>query len=285
MKREKIAQSYDKKWLEVDRPQPLSDNKIESLISGVLSGNLDKDISDAVYDNFKQEVEQWILSSPFNSLVGLETFNRKDIINGCTQFIDNLYMQGPVQVITGDYRYHERLGLAYVKDVGSLIPDIPLIIAMPFPSIGAPHPDMSEILHECKIKNVAVHIDGAWITCCRDITFDFSHEVIRSVGISLSKGLGLGWNRIGLRWTKDSVTDSISIMNDFNMNNRALAMIGLHFVRNLPTDYLWFTHGERYYKVCRDFNLLPTKSIYLALRNGQPVGVSPLIRYLENAST
>ena len=283
MKREKIAQSYDEKWLEVDRPQPLSDNKIESLIGDVLSGKLDKDISDTVYDNFKHEVEQWVLSSPFNSLSGLETFNRKDIINGCTQFIDNLYMQGPVQVITGDYRYHQRLELAYVKDVGSLIPDIPLIIAMPFPSIGAPHPDMREILHECKIKKIAVHIDGAWITCCRDVTFDFNHEVIRSVGISLSKGLGLGWNRIGLRWTKDSVTDSISIMNDFNMNNRALTMIGLHFIRNLPADYLWFTHGERYYKVCRDFNLLPTKSIYLALRNGQPVGVSPLIRYLENA--
>lgn len=285
MKREKIAQNYDEKWLEIDRPQPLSDNKIESLISDVLSGKLDKDISDTVYDNFKQEVEKWILSSPFNSLSGLETFDRTDIINGCTQFIDNLYMQGPVQVLRGDYRYHERLGLAYVKDVGSLIPDIPLIVAMPFPSIGAPHYDMAEILHECKIKNIAVHIDGAWITCCRDITFDFSHVAIRSVGISLSKGLGLGWNRIGLRWIKDSVADSISIMNDFNMNNRALAIIGLHFIRNLPSDYLWFTHGERYYKVCRDFSLLPTKSIYLALRNGQPVGVSPLIRYLENAST
>jgi hypothetical protein len=283
VKREKIAQSYDEKWLEVDRPQPLSDNKIESLISDVLSGKLDKDISDIVYDNFKQEVEQWILSSPFNSLSGLTTFNRKDIINGCTQFIDNLYMQGPIQVLRGDYRYHERLGLSYVKDVGSLIPDIPLIIAMPFPSIGAPHPDMLEILHECKVKNIAVHIDGAWVTCCRDISFDFNHPSIKSVGISLSKGLGLGWNRIGLRWTKDSVPDSISIMNDFNMNNRALAMIGLHFIRNLPSDYLWFTHGERYYKVCRDFSLLPTKSIYLALRNGQPVGVSPLIRYLENA--
>jgi hypothetical protein len=285
MKRIKVSPTYSEEWLETERPQPLSDNKIESLISDVLSGKLDKDISDTVYDNFKQEVEQWILSSPFNSLSGLETFNRKDIINGCTQFIDNLYMQGPVQVITGDYRYHERLGLAYVKDVGSLIPDIPLIVAMPFPSIGAPHPDMTEILNECKVKNIAVHIDGAWITCCRDVTFDFNHEVIRSVGVSLSKGLGLGWNRIGLRWTKDSVADSISVMNDFNMNNRALAMIGLHFIRNLPADYLWFTHGEQYYKVCRDFNLLPTKSIYLALRNGQPVGVSSLIRYLENAST
>ena len=284
MDRIKIAPTYDEKWLEVERPQPLSDNKIENLITEVLNGKLEKDITDKVYENFKTECENWLLKSRLNTLIGLDAFNYKNIIIGCTQFIDNQYMKGPVQVLRGDYRYHERLGLAYVKDVGSLIPDIPLIIAMPFPSVGAPHQDMEEVLHECKIKNIEVHIDGAWISCCRDINFDFSNEVIRSVGISLSKGLGLGWNRIGLRWSRDDKADSVSIMNDFHMNNRALAMIGLHFVRNLESDYLWNTHGDKYYKVCKDFNLTQTNSIYLALKNNQPVGVSPLIRYLENAA-
>lgn len=283
--RVKIAESYDNKWLEVERPQPLVDNYIEDLIQEVMSGKIDKDITDSVYTNFKKEMSAWIFSSKLNDLQGFYSFSRVDIMNGCTQFIDNLYMQGPVQVISGDYRYHQRLGSAYVKDVGLLIPDVPLIVAMPFPSIGSPHQDMEEILHECKIKNIAVHIDGAWISCCRDVAFDFSHVAIRSVGISLSKGLGLGWNRIGLRWTKETNTDAITIMNDFHMNSRALVMIGLHFIRNLPSDYLWLTHGDRYYKICRDFNLLPTRSIYLAMRNGQPVGVSPLIRYLENEIT
>ena len=283
MERLRIAPTYSAEWLETTRPQPLVDKKIESLIQEVMSGKIDKDITDSVYTNFKTEMTRWLFASKLNNLQGFDTFDRVDIINGCTQFIDNIYMQGPVQVIRGDYKYHERLGLAYAKDVGSLIPDIPLIVAMPFPSIGAPHHDMEEILHECKIKNIEVHIDGAWISCCRDINFDFNNEVIRSVGISLSKGLGLGWNRIGLRWTKNSKADSVTIMNDFNMNNRALAMIGLHFIRNLPVDYLWNTHGSNYYKVCKDFNLEPTKSNYLALRDGHPVGVSPLVRYLENA--
>jgi hypothetical protein len=284
MERARIASSYEEKWLQVERPSPLADNKIESLISDVLSGKLDKDITDTVYENFKQEMEQWIESSPFNTLTGLNTFSRKDIIIGCTQFIDALYMQGPVQVITGDYRYHQRLGNMY-REPGSLEPNTPLVIAMPFPSTGSVHYNMSDILDECVEKNIPVHIDGAWITCCRDITFNFDHPAIRSVGISLSKGLGLGWNRVGLRWTKETNADAITIMNDFHMNNRALVMIGLHFIRNLPSDYLWLTHGERYYKICRDFNLRPTHSIYLAMRNGEPVGVSALIRYLENAST
>jgi hypothetical protein len=284
MERVKIAPSYEETWLQVVRPSPLTDNKIESIISDVLSGKLDKDISDTVYENFKQEMEQWVLASPFNTLTGLDTFAKKDIIIGCTQFIDALYMQGPVQVITGDYRYHQRLGNVY-REPGSLEPNTPLIIAMPFPSTGTVHYDIIAILDECVKKHIPVHIDGAWITCCRDIEFNFDHPAVRSVAISLSKGLGLGWNRVGLRWTKENCADAITIMNDFHMNNRALVMIGLHFIRNLPPDYLWLTHGERYYKICRDFNLLPTRSIYLAMRDDEPVGVSPLIRYLENAST
>lgn len=276
------ALTYTDEWLQIERPQPLSDRKIEKLFNEIINGKWAPDISDQMYDQFKTECESWIFSTTLNQLTGVESFSRKDIIIGCTQFIDNLYMQGPVQVLRGDYRYHERLKLSYIKDVGSLIPDIPLIIAMPFPSIGAPHSDMKEILEECQLKHIPVHIDGAWITCCRDVTFNFDHPAIRSFAVSLSKGLGLGWNRIGLRWTKDQKADSISIMNDFKMNCRPLSMVGLHFIRNFQSDYLWKTYGTLNTKVCKDFDLEPTNSIYLALKNKQPVGIAPLIRYLAD---
>jgi hypothetical protein len=223
----------------------------------------------------------WLLQSKLNTIRGLDQFNRVDIINGCTQFIDTVYMNGPVQVLTGDYRYHARLGNWYTYP-GFLNEEKQLVIAMPFPSTGDTHSQMKEILDEAGNKGISVHVDGAWYTCCRGIDFDVSHPSIRSVGISLSKGLGLGWNRVGLRWTKSKDTDAVTIQNDFNMNLRAPVMIGLHFLRNLSPDYLWNTHGDRYKKICEDFELTPTNSIYLALKNGQPVGVSPLIRYLDN---
>ncbi len=287
MNRIRVATEYSDKFLEVERPSPMSDNLIEKTIQEVLSGYLDRDITDSVYANFKKEAHEWIFGSQLNTLSGIEGFARVDIINGCTQYIDNIYMMhdNPPQVLNGDYRYHERLKRCiYFVEPGSLVKNLPLIIAMPFPRIGAKHEQMKDILDEALDKKVDVHIDGAWITCCRDIDFDFSHPSIKSVGISLSKGLGLGWNRIGLRYTRQTEPDSVTIMNDFKMNNRALSMIGLHFVRKFPVDYLWNKHGSNYYKVCRDFNLTPTKSIYLALKDNQPVGVSPLLRYLENES-
>jgi hypothetical protein len=282
MDREKIAKDYDKIWLEIDRPQPLSDQKIEKLIHDVLNGNLDKDISDAIYINFKKEMTNWLLSSKLNTIRGLENFNRVDIINGCTQFIDTLYMQHSIQIIEGDYKYHQRLNHDICfSNPGSLIPNVPLIIAAPFPSIGNIHPHTIDIFNEAFEKNISVHIDGAWLTCSRNINFNVDHPAIKSVAISLSKGLGLGWNRIGLRWTKNLVSDAITLQNDFKMNLRAPVIIGLHFLRNLNPDHLWNTHDKNYEKICNDFGLTPTNSIHIALQNLKPVGLAPLIRYLD----
>jgi hypothetical protein len=276
----RIAQDYSSEWLEQGRLQALSDTHIEQTILEILSGSLEKNTSDTVYEDFKQEVQDWIFGSSLNKLTGIDTFARRDVMIGCTQFIDNLYMKNTVQYIEGDYQYHNRLKVGISRTIGNLEPTTPLIISMPFPGTGNKHFNMDQLLTECSYKMIPVHIDGAWVTCSRGLDFNFNHNAIRSVGISLSKGLGLGWNRIGIRWTKMENPDSISIMNDFRMNCRALAMIGLHFVRKFPKDYLWNTYGDLNKKVCDDFGLQQTNSIHLALKDGNPVGLTPLIRYL-----
>lgn len=281
---ERIAKTYSEIYLEIDKPKPLTDKKIEQLIEDVLNGNIEKDVSDQLYIDFQNNFKNWLARSKLNDLKGLDSFIRSDICIGCTQFIDTIYMQGSVQTIKGDYRYHLRLNPDMSYSIpGYLKPNIPLIIALPFPSLGSEHPNLEEILDECQRKNIQVHIDAAWITCSRFINFNFNHPAVVSVAISLSKGLGLGWNRTAIRWTKSNVPDAITIMNDFHMINRIPIMVSNHFLKNLDPDHLWNTHKERYNKICKDFNLVPTKSIHLALKNDQPVGVSSLIRYLENA--
>jgi hypothetical protein len=286
MERVRVAPKYDAKWLEIERPQPLCDDYLESLFTDTATGfkGIKPDHSLAINEQFKEKATKFIFGSTLNNLSGISTFPFVNIMSGCTQFIDNIYMQGSVQILRGDYKYHERLGLAYVKDVGSLIPEIPLIIAMPFPSIGAPHHNMEEILNECLVKKIKVHVDSAWATCCRDIVFDYGHPAISSVGISLSKGLGLGWNRIGLRWTKEKTNDSISIMNDFHMENRMPTMVANYVLDNVYSDYLWTKYSDLNLKVCKDFDLTPSKAIHMAFnKHGGFVGLTPLLRHLMKA--
>lgn len=230
---------------------------------------------------FKDTFVKWLNNHKFSTFKGLDAFPRRDIINGCTQFIDDLYQRcGTLQIFENDYKYHWRLNnnIEYAT-LDTLNPNKELLISMPFPFYGDVHPDMQEILDTAYEKNIPVHIDGAWISCIRDINFDFDHPAIQTVGISLSKG-GMGGNRIGLRFARKKPEGAVTIMNDFNMNSQALVSMGIKFMEELGPEYFWNIYGEAYKKVLKDFDLEPTKAIHLASKDGKPVGIRPLLRYL-----
>ena len=89
---------------------------------------------------------------------------------------------------------------------------------------GDVHPDMYEILDKCHQLKIPVHVDSAWISCIRDINFNFDHPAIQTFGISLSKG-GIGGNRIGVRFARKKAPEgAITIMNDFHMNQQLPAL-------------------------------------------------------------
>jgi len=292
-----IATEYTEEWLQPNRPQPMWDKNINRVIKDFLDNGIKDGWPDnkQIYEIFKEEVDDWVNRSSFNTLTGFDSFPIRDVCAGCTQFIDNLYMQygyNGLMTFKGDYKYHWRLNnnIKYVtlENIGyvSLNNDCsrkPLLIAMPFPKTGDIHLDMDTILNRCYELNIPVHIDGAWITCSRDITFNFNHPAIKSIAISLSKGLALGWNRVAVRYSRVPLNDSIGLMNEYSMNCKSLAWLGVHFLRSLEPDYFWKKYEDAYNKVCKDFELTPTKAIHLAkLQNGDPVGVRPLIRYLAD---
>jgi len=277
--RDSINRQYTSEWLQYDRPQPMYNSDINKFYNSfyqhnpVHTPNLDQ--------QFKDTFVNWLNNHKFSTFNGLEAFTRQDIINGCTQFIDDLYQRcGDLQTFENDYKYHWRLNnnIKYVN-VNTLDPNRELLISMPFPYYGDVHPEMDEILDAAHQKNIPVHIDGAWISCIRNIEFDFDHPAIQTVGISLSKG-GMGGNRIGLRFARKTPEGAVTIMNDFNMNSQALVSMGIKFMEDLGPEYFWTQYEDHYAKVCDDFDLQPTKAIHLASRDGKPVGVRPLLRCL-----
>ena len=273
---------YTTDWLQFERPQPMYDNDINVFYdkfyieNPVHNSNLDSE--------FKGKFVEWMSSHRYSKFTGLDAFPRLDIINGCTQFIDDLYQRcHTLQVFENDYKYHWRLNPNIVyTDLATLDSSKELVIAMPFPFFGDVHPSMEDILDKCYEMKVPVHIDGAWISCIRDIEFNFDHPAIHSVGISLSKG-GMGGNRIGVRFSRKTPPGAITIMNDFNMNSQALVSMGIKFMEKFGPEYFWNKYEKEYYKICLDFNLIPTKAIHLARTiDGSPVGIRPLLRCLKN---
>jgi hypothetical protein len=146
------------------------------------------------------------------------------------------------------------------------------------------HPQFNEILGVCLSLNIPVHIDCAWYTACKNINIDMMHPAIHSFATSLSKGYGLsGWNRIGIRYVKDRVEDSITVMNDHLQIPSVPVLIGTYFMERVNVDHLWNTHGDSYNKICSDFNLDSTDTIHMCVEDGHSRGIAPLLRYLEQS--
>lgn len=275
---------YTSDWLQHERPQPMYDGDINKLYDRFY---VDNPVHDSdLFHSFKDEFITWLDGHTLSNLTGYDKFTYTDICVGCTQFIDDLYQRcGPsgIQILENDYKYHWRLNpdIEYVS-FDTLVPNKEMIIAMPFPYYGDVHPDMNKILDKCYDLHIPVHLDGAWISCSRDITFNFDHPAIETFAISLSKG-GMGGNRIALRFARNRPAGAITIMNDFNMNCQSLASLGIKFMREIGPEFFWKKYEKEYYQACEDFDLTPTKAIHLAQLNGKPVGVRPVLRALKQS--
>ena len=216
-----------------------------------------------------RDAPAWFRSSSLNQISGLGAFPAIEACMGVNHFIDNLlqkYGTRGVQVLRYDYTYYWRLDPDLVAcDPGDLIPGKPLLISMPFAGYYDIHPRMKEILDECEQKNIPVHIDSAWLSASRDIVFDYDHPAVQSVAMSLSKGLDLWWNRVGVRWSRTSdAKDSITRFNQFHMIPAGLMHVGLHHIHQVPPDHLWNLYNQRYNEICKTLYLRPTRFVHVA---------------------
>ena len=273
--RDSNDRQYTKEWLQYERQQPMYDSSIDDFFAKVFQIAPSKTLE----DDFKEAVTEWVKG---HGILGLNNFPIRDIIQGCTHYIDDLYQRyGDLHIFKNDYKYHWRLNNDKVwTTIHTLTPDKPLLIACPFPYYGDIHPAMYSILDECERKGIPVHVDGAWLGCTRIFEFDLNHPAIQSYGISLSKA-GIGNNRIGIRFSREEQTGPITLMNKFNMNQQPLVLVGYHFVNKFKPGHWWNKYGEQHKKVCKDFDLTPTEAIHLCTdKEGKPVGIRPLLRAL-----
>lgn len=270
--------------LQYHRPQAMHDAEVQEYLTSLISAdfflgqNLKQD-----RDRFIEKFDKWVLNSNLNHLKNLTSLPFKDVIVGVTQYLDEIHqIKQNVCVLNAEYLYHWRIygEKLRVKTVDSLEENDNLIISMPFPAYGDIHPDMHKIIRVAEEKNVSLHIDGCWYGCCRDINFDFSSPAIKSAAFSLSKSLGLGVNRIGVRYTRERWTGPIALQNDYNMTIQSLMWIGENFIDKFGSDFWHRKYGKVYDYVCEKYDLGKTKAIHIAWDRNKdcPVGIRKLLR-------
>ena len=259
---------WSKEQLILNGLPPVSDAKLQKLQRLIVNGEL-RDTAADPYTRFQTAAASFFTSSQRYQLQGIEQFVHHDVTMGCNHFIDNLIMRHGIsglQIFEHDYKYYQRLcpDITFAQ-VNKLIPGKPVLIAAPIPGYLDLHPQWAEIVSECENKNIPMHLDASWMGAATDIKLDLGSPAIRSVCMSLSKGLGMHWNRVGLRWSRDQdPTDSISILNRFRMIPESLVRNGIVAMSQIEPDYLWSTYGDRHKEICQALWIRPSKIIHAA---------------------
>lgn len=218
---------------------------------------------------FLEKFDQWIHSSKLNSITGLERFKHRDLINGTTQTFDEAYFKYArrrLRVFRGEYAYHRRVALNW-----SYIEDKPLegndyiIVSAPFCSTGRVHPQLQITLERAHALQIPVIIDCAYFGTCEDFHLDVTHPAIESVSFSLSKGLGLGDIRCGIRYSNIEDMNPIRQQNHYDHTVLSAARIGLYMMERLGPDFIPNKYSKMQKELCAEVGLEPTPCMHLAL--------------------
>ena len=289
-KSEEIDWTTAEKFLTYKRFKPMYDKAFNRLIKD-LSGDLGHlENIETLRIHFLKEIDLWLNSSEINKIIGLDKFPHHDVIIGVTHALDDLHIThyDSLVILEKEYAYYKRMRPDIkIRNLSNLASGDVLVMAIPFAHFGDLHPDTNQILNRCSELNIPVHVDAAWYGCMRDFNFDYSHPAIQSVSFSLSKGLGLGSHRAGIRYSRERWPGPVTIINDFNMGLVSPLWYGINFMREFPVDFLQKKYGEAYEIVCEKLNLRKTKAIHVAMKENEagefhPVGVRAFLRTLAD---
>ncbi len=276
----RIHLEYDKRW------RPMYTDAFQNLFKEL---HAEPYVSEkALRDDFLKTFHKWIHGSSLNRIRGLEGFPDRDVIVGVTHALDDLHLvfKNQIVVLDKEYSYNQKINpYARVKTIDHMASGDPLILSYPFSDTGRKPLDFEELIKRAERIGFDVHIDAAWYGCTRGLDMDFSSPAIKSVSFSLSKALGMGKHRIGVRYTRNRWPGPVSVCNDYGYVHDSLMWLGIKFIERFGCDFLQTQFYDTYRKVCTHFQFQETNMIYLAEDASHSphkrVGLRSILRYLH----
>lgn len=254
---------------------PIPSKKIFNFLKK-LKISLNKSLFD--YDSlerYKNNYLNWIKSDKLNHLKNIQKFPHVCYSSGTSESMINFvlkYKDRTIKTFKGEFVFHKLncrnndIKFSYLDDNLKLNSNDAVIISLPFSDIGDIHPLMNSLIQKCNIMKIPVLIDCAYMCISKNINFDFDQECIDTITFSLSKGFwGIDKLRLGLRLQRKDYDDNLDIYNKWSTIPLHSLHVANEIFRNFDVNWLWTTYREKYFSVCKKYNLTPTNSILHAL--------------------
>jgi len=240
-----------------------------------------------VQDQYIERFIDWMYSTKLNRLTNgckfhSKRYTRRDIIIGTTQSFDEAYFRYAgrrLRMFRGEYAYHRRCyrNFAWLDEhIGNkangewadpIEPGDWVIISLPFCGTGGKHSKHEELLDRCAELDVPVILDCAWYGTCHDLDFDLDHPAITEVSFSLSKGIGLGNMRTGVRFSNYAKGDMMPIAQQNAYGHLVLGncQLALHQMEEFGPDWQANKYLEWYKKLCAKYSMLETNCLHVTM--------------------
>jgi len=235
-----------------------------------------------VQEEFLEFYPKWIKSSELNNFDGLESFDYKYVSLGVTQGIDDFILycnqnNKRIRMYKGEYPYAREIikyNILYIND-SALTHNDAVIISLPFSATGDIHNEWSNLIDTCNRLEIPVFVDCAFFGTCLDISINLNSPCIDTVAFSPTKGLNCGYFRSGIIFTKRKGNDStLKILNDWHHGIHLHTSIALELMKNFSSDTIPKIYRESQLHVCKEYGLIPSKTVHLGLNNTEWVHFS-----------
>jgi len=245
--------------------------------------------SDMILDKFKSKFVDWVTSSKYNTLSGLEVYKSISYVHGTLQAFDHFYLiqkKKRFRFFKDECSYHERSfkhdwNWKYIEDDEIKNGDA-VILSVPFIGSGKQHELLTEdFLNYCDANSIPMCLDFSYLPLTKNININLNHRCIQLICFSLSKAFyGMANMRVGIKMVNEyrTLDEGITFFNEHQLVNRYGAALGYDLMNEFSVDYNWDTFGENYSKVCKENNLIETDCVLLGINeNDKKTCISNLL--------
>lgn len=220
----------------------------------------------------------WLISSSYNTVVGLDTFEHSSFSLGTTQSFGEFISRYPtrrIRVSRSDFIITQLLSKTYHRDMlyledGPIHTNDCIILSVPFSGNGSYHPEHLTILDQSDDLGIPVLIDGAYFGISHGIDYPLLRPCVTDFVTSLSKSISGVPFRLGIRFTKQRVEDGISIGQiGSNLFDRLNSYVSIQLLNQFSHDWVINKYRTLSEVVCQNNNFVTTNTVTLALANSQ----------------
>lgn len=231
-------------------------------------------IAAATHVEFDQTWRSWLQNSTYNTVHGLKEFKHSCFSLGTTPAFGEFISRYPtrrVRVSRSDFVITKILSRTYGRSFQH-IEDGPLestdcvILSVPFSGNGSYHPDHIKLLDCADEIDVPVFIDGAYFGISHGVDYPLDRKCVTDFATSLSKHLSGVPFRMGVRFTKEPIDDTITAsLIGSNVFDRLNAYISIQLLNQFSHKWIIDKYQPISKQVCLANNLTPSNTVSITL--------------------